>query len=305
MADAATDAASAAPTATAADVASPEPAAAAAATSAEQDPPAFCKHCIEGYIWQGVTTGTEVTVAGLPTYFAAAPQPTNKAVVVVHDALSFDLPNTRMICDVIAKDGGFNVYMPDLFKGDRMGPPEKFDGLMNKEPTLTGKLTQAVRIVAAIPASLSFFSRHGPKETMPLLDAVIADLRASHGVEHLGAVGYCWGGRFSAMLGAQGKVSAFVAAHPSNLALPADLAGVGDNCKAALFIVAENDMVLPLRSVERIRGILAAQKAVHEVKLFKDMIHGFAVRGLDLDDKVRKARDEALVDTVKWLRAHV
>lgn len=54
---------------------------------------------------------------GLPTY-VAMPEGTPKGVVVfITDAFGWDFVNSRVLCDIYAKKGGFIVYCPDIMMG--------------------------------------------------------------------------------------------------------------------------------------------------------------------------------------------
>jgi dienelactone hydrolase len=62
---------------------------------------------------------------------------------------------------------------------------------------------------------------HGPTDTRPLLDAVIAALR-SEGVTAFGATGYCFGGKYAVDLARENVTKAIAISHPGLLELPAD-----------------------------------------------------------------------------------
>ena len=66
-----------------------------------------------------------------------------------------------------------------------------------------------------------WFSKHGPEQTRPPLDAVIVALR-KEGVTLFGATGYCFGGRYSVDLALEGVTKAIAIAHPSLLQVPGD-----------------------------------------------------------------------------------
>lgn len=63
--------------------------------------------------------------------------------------------------------------------------------------------------------------KHGPEQTRPPLDAVIAALR-QEGVAVFGATGYCFGARYSVDLALDGVTKAIAVAHPSMLQVPGD-----------------------------------------------------------------------------------
>jgi len=61
-----------------------------------------------------------------------------------------------------------------------------------------------------------WLGRHGPDVTDSIISATIKALREEFGVEKIGAVGYCFGGRYVMRFLAKGKgIDAGFAAHPS------------------------------------------------------------------------------------------
>jgi dienelactone hydrolase len=67
----------------------------------------------------------------------------------------------------------------------------------------------------------AWFKTHGPGDTRPLLEAVIAALRAE-GVTTFGATGYCFGGKYAIDLARENVTKAIAISHPGLLELPAD-----------------------------------------------------------------------------------
>jgi dienelactone hydrolase len=64
--------------------------------------------------------------------------------------------------------------------------------------------------------------RHGSDVTRPVLDKVIAALKAE-GVTKFGGAGYCFGGRYLFDLAFDDVLTAGVTFHPSMLSVPADI----------------------------------------------------------------------------------
>ncbi|KAI8927902.1 hypothetical protein BC831DRAFT_548808 [Entophlyctis helioformis] len=275
-----------------------------------------------GHIWTGVPAGTVVQLGGLPTYYAAPPPPlsavagapaSSKAVLVVHDGYSFELANSRLLCDAMASETGSHVFMPDLFQGDRLASTPAIDALWAATPTVSASLVQGLKIVASLPATLKFLGRHGPAVTMPLLTAVLRDIKRDYAADRVGVVGYCWGGRYAfkaAQLAvADTAIRCFVAAHPSGMDVPADTAGIA---VPGLVIAAVDDPVVSVKSLRKLgtgtgtgAGSGSATGGVVEVVEYKGVTHGFAVRGREEDAVVQHARDDALLRTIGWLNTHL
>lgn len=95
------------------------------------------------------------------------------------------------IADQFAANGYF-VVMPDLFNGDpvQLNRPGDF----NLQEWLKG---------------------HSTKEVDPIVDAAIKDMRDNHGCKRIGAVGYCFGGKYVCRFLKKGKLDAGYTAHPS------------------------------------------------------------------------------------------
>ena len=79
-----------------------------------------CPDCFTGHVHAGTPAGSEITLAGLPTYVS---RPHNggepKGVVVfIPDIFGWAFANNRLLCDAYAEKGGFVVYLPDLMGGE-------------------------------------------------------------------------------------------------------------------------------------------------------------------------------------------
>lgn len=80
----------------------------------------------------------------------------------------------------------------------------------------------------------------------PIIDDFIENVKAIQGTGKVGAIGFCWGGRY-AILAAHDKVDAAFAAHPSLVAVPGDF----DPVKKPLSIaIGTKDSLLDLEYVQ-------------------------------------------------------
>lgn len=82
--------------------------------------------------------------------------------------------NAQLLADYMASRGYLTV-IPDLFRGDSLTPAVF-------EPN-SGFDRQA------------WFAKHGTDAVDPVIESTIKMLRDEHGIEKLGGVGYCFGGK--------------------------------------------------------------------------------------------------------------
>lgn len=147
----------------------------------------------------------------------------------------------------------------------------------------------------------------------PRVTTFLQALRGSKGSTlPVGIAGFCWGGLHAVKL-SQGSgeaqtpsgrplADAFFAAHPSNLSVPADLAGVRGNLSIA---IGDDDGVMPMAQVRAAQKMLADRPDVDaEVVVYPGAKHGFAVRASRARPDSRETRqaEEAEGQAVEWFR---
>lgn len=106
-----------------------------------------------------------------------------------------------------------------------------------------GGLWKGLQFASIVPTFIPWLSRHGDAATLPLVEEALKEGRAwatAKGNGRLGAIGFCFGGRYSIIAagGAEPRVDAYVAVHPSQVGVPADVEAV---CRPGLFVLAESD----------------------------------------------------------------
>ena len=138
-------------------------------------------------------------------------------------------------------------------------------------------------------------------------------MRLTPGTEKVGAIGFCWGGRY-AILEAQGPaegeggakiggVDAAVACHPSLLAIAEDFEAVVKPLSVAL---GEKDSLVDSKSRGQIQDMLAKKTEVpHELRIYEDQVHGFALRSDWSNEKDKKAMDEATTQGLEWFKKYL
>lgn len=186
----------------------------------------------------------------------------------------WELPNTRLLADEYAK-AGLYVYVPDLHHGDSL----PFSFLQNVEPPLKTQETLSIvdkaKNMAIVGTTLGpWLTKHREGVTKPLLDGFINTVRHIPGTNKVGALGFCWGGRYAILEAHKqtgegdasvGGVDAAVACHPSLLALPADLEPVSKPLSIAL---GSRDSLLDSKGRGQIQDILGAKTEIpHELRV--------------------------------------
>jgi dienelactone hydrolase len=146
---------------------------------------------------------------------------TSTAIIILPDVIGHEFINAQLIADQFAANG-YYVVMPDLFQGDpvKLNPAEGFD-IMNwlQKGGPEGK-------------------GHLPDSVDPIVEKTLAYMK-EQGAKKIGAVGYCFGGKYVARFLAKGKgVDVGYTAHPSfvdedeikGMAGPLSIAAAGMLC---------------------------------------------------------------------------
>ena len=100
-----------------------------------------------------------------------------------------------------------------------------------------------------------------------------------------------------------GGVDAAFAAHPSLVAIPGDFDPVSKPLSLAL---GTQDSLLDTKQIGQIQDTLAKKTDVpHEIRLYEDQVHGFALRGDWSSEKDKKAMDEAEKQAIEWFNKYL
>ena len=201
----------------------------------------LAKCCISGVLHTGTPVGSIKTIGkSIPSQSLSHPIPqltyqkkaqaylsypkdssTHHAILLLTDVYGYMFPNTRLIADQFAARGYFTI-IPDLFQGREVSFPAPDD--FNLQTYIHNVMPRV--------------------ETVdPIIRSVIEDMRNEMGVQKLGGVGYCFGGKYVCRWLKEGGLDAGFVAHPSfvdgeelkGVKGPMSIAAAGEIC-FALFV---------------------------------------------------------------------
>ncbi|KAF2141872.1 uncharacterized protein K452DRAFT_318804 [Aplosporella prunicola CBS 121167] len=264
--------------------------------------------CLSGKIQSGQPRGYVKDIAGLTTYISEPENgKTTKTIIFLVDIFGYEFPNVRLLADNYAK-AGFYCYIPDVHQADSL--PIEF--LQTVEPQLPQREQMGVLDKAASTAQTGatlgpWLIRHREAVSKPLIDGFINTVRMIPGTDKVGAIGFCWGGRYailSAHSSEPGKgVDAAYACHPSLVAIPGDFDPVVKPLSLAL---GDKDSLLDQKQVEQIQELMGKKTEVpHEIKIYHDQVHGFALRGDWNNENDKKAMDDAEKQGIEWFKKYL
>ncbi|KAH8602851.1 dienelactone hydrolase family protein-like protein [Bisporella sp. PMI_857] len=221
--------------------------------------------CLSGMVHEGTPTGTIEAINDLQTY-VAVPKDGSKAksIVFLVDIFGWEFKNVRLLADNYAK-AGFYCYIPDVHQGGSL--PIEF--LQSVEPSLkTRKQQTAIEKTKANAnagtALPPWLLKHREAVSRPLIENFVAAMRKIPGTGKVGAIGFCWGGRY-AILRAHSVVDAAYVCHPSLVAIPGGLRTI---TKPFSLAVGTEDSLLDQKSVGQIQDIIAKKTDVpHELRI--------------------------------------
>ena len=152
-----------------------------------------------------------------------------------------------------------------------------------------------------------WFKTHGPDQTRPPLDKVIAGLK-SRGITTFGATGYCLGARYVFDIAFDGVIKAAAVSHPSLLQVPEDLTKFKATGIPLHINSCEIDQMYPPEKQKIGDDILGGGKtetATYSRAYFPGCTHGFAVRGDLSDPNVKKGKEGSFEYAVHWFKLHL
>ncbi|KAI8935702.1 hypothetical protein NX059_007223 [Plenodomus lindquistii] len=229
----------------------------------------------------GEPVGQIKNVSGISIYHSYPPGTTTypKAIIHITDIFGLPLPENRLLADSLASNG-YLVLLPDLFYGDAISLEEQEAGL---------NLTE-------------WRALHPPAAIDDVINKTLTYAREELGVERVGAVGYCFGGKYVPRWlrgGGEGSVDAGFIAHPSFLT-EEEIAGV----KGGLSIAAGTlDASFNSTAKGRAESILNQNNVTFQSNLYAQAPHGFAVRVNQSIPAQAYAKQASFVQAVTWFDA--
>ena len=298
----------------------------------EAELPPSCPHCFTGHLQSGTPSGEILDrfyglneVHDLPCYYARPPPsapPRSGVILFLHDAFGMTFLNNQLLCDAYAASG-FHVYMPDLLSLNTVNGAA-LSHLLDVEPSKTflGKVSHCCSFLRAVPHFMPLVRAvRSPLQTtlcFKAFDAVQA--HASDGnyragksdangatdsptktLTPVGCVGFCFGGKYSVLLGGGEfpKAACCAGVHPSRVSLPDDLRSLR---VPSLFCLAESDFAFPNgKAVDTIEALKREGKTIDYVT-YGETTHGFACRG---PDSTRAQRTKCQRDVVEFFKLHL
>jgi dienelactone hydrolase len=288
-----------------------------------------CPDCFRGGKAVGNPKGSISTIHGMKTYVASTPSTKTSSSTIIYytDAFGLSLVNHKLLADAYASATNFRVLVPDIIPGG----PVSLDMMptMDKvmEPVsffnLWGQFIRLWSFFRAMTYFVAFLTRVAfptvKTSFQPCLEyarKVKADLPPG---TKLGVAGFCWGGYQSINLCTQPAVEgsserlidAQFCAHPSGLNVPTDILNAITKFKSAVAIAhAQDDWLLSTKKVEETEAILRQTVGRREcqdgfnyqIKIYKNVGHGFAVRAKPGSSEEANGADEAKEQAIAWFK---
>lgn len=229
------------------------------------------KCCVTTHLHEGTPVGKHNVLYGLDTYQTGIENGNERIIIIATDVFGYKYNNNMLIADELAR-AGYHVLIPDMFNGE---PLTDFSALE------------------------AWKQKHSPEIIWPFLSRYIEELKSDLKPKFLGAIGHCYGAKFS-ILGAteNGYFDAIAVAHPSLV----DIEEVKAIAVPILISAAETDPVFgpELRHETEIElSKLSKSKGLrYQIDLFSGVSHGYAVRGDLSNPQVTYAKEKTLSDQI-------
>ncbi|KAM0331266.1 hypothetical protein ACHAQA_002936 [Verticillium albo-atrum] len=241
-------------------------------------PPGQC--CTTGFKHEGTPTGEDIKIdSGKLAAYVAKPATdknnTGAGIIFLPDIFGIS-NNNRLLADQFA-GAGYTTLIPDIFNGDATFEWGKYDIMKYITEGSDGK------------------NPHTPEFVDVIVTAGIKTLKEEYGITKLGAVGYCFGGKYVTRHYKSGIAVGYTA-HPSFIDSEELAAITGPLAISA----AENDSIFPPEKRHESEVILKGTGQPYQITLFSGVEHGFATRG-DMSKKhLRFAKEQAFQQAAAW-----
>ena len=262
------------------------------------------------------------TYISKPADYPSTPSP---LLLLLTGGTGINSINNQIQADRYASSG-FVVIMPDQFGSDAA---PSTNTVTSPSSDSTPSLLENIKLKAAETAKSfmidMWLARQTPEKVLPRLHKVLEAARDEYAdcISHSGGIygaGYCFGAKYililagehsDSVLHGQGDeeqgmvqkgplIKAGAIAH-ATLVTREDVKSI----KAPVSIVAvENDPLFPEEILEIGKKNLASSEVPHEVTVYQNVPHGFAVVGEYPEAHIKKEQEKAFEQMVGWLKNH-
>ncbi|KIW03004.1 uncharacterized protein PV09_05662 [Verruconis gallopava] len=299
--------------------------------SVAQEGPSMGNHCVTDRPTPAgeLPSGELSKLGGIDTYIskpADYPHNPGKLLLLLTGGTGVRSTNNQLQADKFAQEG-FLVIMPDQFGGE--AAPNTVQEPASADIPLIEKIKLGLVDTFKSFTIDMWLARHTPDKVLPILYKVLdaaneefADAIANGGGIY--AIGYCFGAKYVLLLAGdnpngvlwapqevegqatEGRtrngpfIKAGAIAHGTQIT-PDDIGAV----KVPVSIICVEDDPLFPDEVRKAGEVLLEKTAVeHEIKVYPNVPHGFAVLGDYADLKIKEAQQQAFAEMLGWLQAH-
>jgi dienelactone hydrolase len=137
----------------------------------------------------------------------------------------------------------------------------------------------------------------------PLISSVIKELKDSYGIEKIGGVGYCFGGKYVCRFlhPSSSLLDAGFVAHPS-FTTDDEIRDIEGPLSIA---AAETDEIFTAAMRQETEDILSRKEVPWQISVYGGTEHGFAVKGHMGTRRARFAKERAFGQAVGWFEEYV
>jgi dienelactone hydrolase len=234
--------------------------------------------CLKTFQWGGTPTGRIGKLANNDAYIAG--NNPDVSILLIHDLLSWNFVNSRLLVDHYAKEANATVYMPDFFGGETW--PE--------EPILKGRFEEI--------DLAGFAARNSRDIREPEIFECARALRRQY--SKVGASGFCYGGWAVFRLGAREHnpplVDAISTGHPTWLTKD-DI----DNVAVPVQILApELDAAFPPEMKSYAFETILKKGVMFDYQHYPGVEHACFTRGDEEVKGEREAMEHGKAAAVAW-----
>ncbi|KAJ7505353.1 Alpha/Beta hydrolase protein [Mycena galericulata] len=258
-----------------------------------------CPDCFRGNVLDGEPTGTIVSEQD-GAYFVSGGS-SNRAIILLTDVFGLPLKNSKILADNFAHHLKCDVWVPDMFRGHPPVTVNQLQALPDRAGVklgFFGILKLIFNIIPSIPA----IYRNRPSVSGARTISWVEKLKNEKKYDHLGAIGYCFGGGVATHVGASTELfNSIILVHPS----PPTDAQIKAIKAPTAWSLAEDDMGIKAPRIHEIEALYEGRKGQdtfvdYEVKVYKGTAHGFGARPNFAYPDVKEAFEKAFNQAVEW-----